>query len=206
MEALTIRPATEADVERIAEVVQGDPGQETIGIVGNKRAARRFGMAIARVSFGKRGGWRQTTVAEVEGRIVGVVEAGKREWDVPIGLPEVLAALRSLGPLGVLRMLPRLRASDRIRAPSPPDAYHIAELDVDPAWRGKGIGGLLLDHAETAARDGGYTQMSLSTTTVNPARRLYERHGFVVAETRTDPDYERWTGIEGRHLMLKDLT
>ena len=47
--------------------------------------------------------------------------------------------------------------------------------------------------------------MSLSTTTVNPARRLYEHHGFRVAQTLTDPWYERVTGISGRHLMLKDL-
>jgi len=42
--------------------------------------------------------------------------------------------------------------------------------------------------------------------TVNPARRLYERHGFGVVETRTDPTYERYTGIAGRHLMVKELS
>ena len=47
--------------------------------------------------------------------------------------------------------------------------------------------------------------MSLSTNTANPARRLYERHGFRIVETRTDSTYERLTGIEGRHLMVKAL-
>jgi ribosomal protein S18 acetylase RimI-like enzyme len=47
--------------------------------------------------------------------------------------------------------------------------------------------------------------MSLTTHTANPARRLYERHGFWVVETRTDTDYERYTGIEGRFLMVKEL-
>jgi ribosomal protein S18 acetylase RimI-like enzyme len=47
--------------------------------------------------------------------------------------------------------------------------------------------------------------MALTTTTENPARHLYERHGFRVVETRTDPAYERYTGIEGRHRMVKDL-
>jgi len=47
--------------------------------------------------------------------------------------------------------------------------------------------------------------MSLTTTTINPARRLYERHGFHVVETKTDGAYERYTGIAGRHLMVKEL-
>jgi ribosomal protein S18 acetylase RimI-like enzyme len=76
---------------------------------------------------------------------------------------------------------------------------------VDPTSRNKGIGGALLDHAEAAARAGGYRLMSLTTSMANPARRLYERHGFRVVETRTDADYKRYTGIDGRHLMVKEL-
>jgi ribosomal protein S18 acetylase RimI-like enzyme len=89
--------------------------------------------------------------------------------------------------------------------PSPEGAYHIAELDVDPRYRNLGIGGALLDRAEADALEGGYHQLTLETTTANPARRLYERHGFRVLETRTDPDYERYTGIEGRVRMVKEL-
>ncbi len=48
--------------------------------------------------------------------------------------------------------------------------------------------------------------MSLITTTTNPARRLYERHGYRVVETRADAAYERYTGIAGRYLMVKELT
>ena len=40
---------------------------------------------------------------------------------------------------------------------------------------------------------------------ITPARRLYDRHGFQVVETRTDRAYERYTGIEGRVLMVKDV-
>lgn len=63
----------------------------------------------------------------------------------------------------------------------------------------------MLDYAEAEAREGGHPQMSLTTTTINPARRLYERHGLHVVQTLTDADYEKYTGIEGRHLMVKDL-
>jgi hypothetical protein len=48
--------------------------------------------------------------------------------------------------------------------------------------------------------------MALTTTTINPARHLYERKGFRVAETKTDRMYETYTGIEGRHLMVKELS
>ena len=41
--------------------------------------------------------------------------------------------------------------------------------------------------------------------TNNPARRLYERQGFLVVSTRTDPGYERFTGAAGRVLMTKVL-
>ncbi len=81
----------------------------------------------------------------------------------------------------------------------------MAELDVDPQHRNRGIGGALLDYADAEARQQGYRLMSLTTTTINPARRLYERHGFGVVETKTDPAYQRYTGIEGRVLMVKEL-
>jgi len=47
--------------------------------------------------------------------------------------------------------------------------------------------------------------MALTTTTTNPARHLYIRHGYRVVETRLDPAYERLTGIPGRVLMVKEL-
>lgn len=116
------------------------------------------------------------------------------------------AVLRIAGPLRVARMIPNLRARARITPPGVPGSYYIAELDVAPDRRNRGIGGALLDHAGREARRLGVHQLSLHTTTTNPARRLYERHGFRVARTATDPAYERITGIPGRVLMAKDLT
>jgi ribosomal protein S18 acetylase RimI-like enzyme len=59
--------------------------------------------------------------------------------------------------------------------------------------------------AEEQAREASAPAMALSTTTDNPARHLYERLGYRVVDTRRDPAYERYTGIEGRLLMVKDL-
>ena len=63
----------------------------------------------------------------------------------------------------------------------------------------------MLKYAEEEAREQDCRLMSLTTHIANPARRLYERHGFRVVETRTDPDYERYAGIAGRVLMVKEL-
>lgn len=144
-------------------------------------------------------------MADLDGETVGVLQAGGNLSEFGLSLRDIWLALRILGPVRLITRIPRLAARSRVQPARVPGAYHIAEIDVDPEHRGKGIGGALLDRAEAQAREQGFEQMSLTTTTSNPARRLYERHGFYVAETLTDAAYERYTGIEGRYLMLKDL-
>jgi ribosomal protein S18 acetylase RimI-like enzyme len=204
VEGLTIRRATPGDTNRIAELLGGDPGAEAIGLAGTAEKAIAFQAGIVRLPNSPQG-WHHTVVAEKDGAIVGIMQAGSDQQDVKITPTIVYLALHTFGPLGVIRLLPRLRARRRVETRGPPGAYHIAEIDVDPAYRNGGIGGALLDHAEAEARAAGYDQMSLSTNTANPARRLYERHGFRIVETRTNSAYERLTGIEGRHLMIKEL-
>jgi GNAT superfamily N-acetyltransferase len=58
----------------------------------------------------------------------------------------------------------------------------VDQLYLDPAWRGRGIGDRLIATAKQRYPDG----LQLWTFQVNgPARRFYERHGFVEVE-RTD--------------------
>jgi ribosomal protein S18 acetylase RimI-like enzyme len=207
MEGLTFRRATPEDRERIAEIVAGDPGREAIGIAGGEEKAQALGMVIARMEWMPAGprGLAYTVLGDLDGETVGIIQAGSGLGGLKITPAVALAAIRIFGLLGAVRLLPRGRARARVDIPTPPDAYHIGELEVDPRYRNRGIGGALLDRAEAQGREGGYRQMSLVTTTINPAHRLYERHGFRVVETRTDPDYERYTGIEGRVLMVKEL-
>ena len=207
MEGLTFRKATAEDTERIAEIVAGDPGREAIGIAGDVGRARAIGMVIARMEgmpAGRRG-LEHTTLAELDGHTAGIIQAGSGLGGFKITPAVALAAIRIFGPFGVVGLLTRARARARVDTPSLKGAYHIGELDVDPRYRNRGIGGALLNPVEAEAREGGYRQLTLETTIANPARRLYERHGFRVVETRTDPDYERYTGIEGRVLMIKEL-
>jgi len=53
-------------------------------------------------------------------------------------------------------------------------------IGVVEAWRGRGVGGALLDALAHAARRRDVAALSLSVEPGNRAMRLYERHGYVV--------------------------
>ena len=84
------------------------------------------------------------------------MQAGVDREDVKITPAMVYLALHTFGPLGIIRLLPRLRARRRVETRRPPGTYHIAEIDVDPAYRNGGIGGALMENAEAEARAAGY--------------------------------------------------
>jgi GNAT superfamily N-acetyltransferase len=55
----------------------------------------------------------------------------------------------------------------------------IESMHTHPAWRGRGIGGTLLDAAVELARTAGCYRVQLTSNTARPdAHRFYERHGF----------------------------
>ena len=55
-------------------------------------------------------------------------------------------------------------------------------IAVVPSKRGRGIGDELLQALLAKAKDAGYERLSLSVEPGNPARKLYERHGFEVVD------------------------
>ncbi len=67
------------------------------------------------------------------------------------------------------------------------DATPELSIALDPAYRGQGVGTLLLEALFAAAAEE-YTAISLSVWPENPAYRLYQRLGFVVVkEDEDDP-------------------
>ena len=58
-----------------------------------------------------------------------------------------------------------------------PDVPELS-IGVVPEERGRGVGTALLDALAATAREHGHRALSLSVDRANPARRLYERHGF----------------------------
>ena len=76
--------------------------------------------------------------------------------------------------------------------PHGPRCFELAKMAVDPSARGKGYGDLLMEHAVSWARDRGAEKvMLLSNTILEPAIKLYEKHGFVTTHLGPHPDYKR---------------
>ncbi len=197
---IAIRDAGPADVERIIEIIHGSPSPESVALAGTPELARRFGAALVRLD-GVPNDARPTVVAVDGTHVVGVLQY--RVGGVPstFTLEHVKLALSVFGFVGSLRRLRGFRARAAVDIPAPEQTFHIAELHVDPQHRDQGVGGRLLAWAIDEARRIDRPHLSLDTTTTNPARRLYERNGFVVTRTRLDARYERLTGVPGRVLM-----
>lgn len=55
----------------------------------------------------------------------------------------------------------------------------LRKMYLDPAYRGRGLGKLLMEHALQRAKELGFQRMTLETATVlKEAIRLYEQYGF----------------------------
>jgi len=203
---VTIRPARRSDLDRLVAVLYDDPPRDFLAVVPDPARARTIGAITMRHGFEL--DLRQTSVAEHDGLVVGLIALHRPGARLGPGAVDILRALvRALpmmGSSGMLRLVRFRRARSRVYISPPSDALYVGELDVHPDVRGRGVGGALLDHAEDIARREGFRRMSLGTSTINPAQHLYARHGFRVVETRLDATYERLTGIPGRVLMVKD--
>ncbi len=68
-------------------------------------------------------------------------------------------------------------------------------IGVVSGWRGRGVGGALLDTLLGAAKSRGFDALSLSVEPGNPAARLYERKGFI----------ELFVDEEGSRTMRAEL-
>ncbi len=93
-----------------------------------------------------------------------------------------------------------------LRAEAARDELYIDTLSVTDAWRGRGVGSMLLAEAERRARAMGLRACSLSVDLTNPdAQRLYERRGYCVERTFRSARYAHAAGYPGFHHMVKPL-
>lgn len=100
------------------------------------------------------------------------------------------------------RLVRPLLELERRASPS----WYVNVLAVYPEYRGRGIGGLLLGHAISLARNAGAAEISLIVEDICAgARKLYREHGFVERETRrfeafpAGPEAKEWI------LMMREL-
>ncbi len=72
------------------------------------------------------------------------------------------------------------------------DEYEIAKMAVAPAARGRGFGDLLMGACITYARERAARRVVIvSNTVLEPAIRLYRKHGFVQVPLARDVRYKR---------------
>lgn len=203
MPEVLLRAAQAGDADRIVQLTYGEPSAEAVALAGSQAVALTFGRLLS--AAWPAVSWRYSVVAVADDRVVGVLQHGDASDDFRPGPLFALRLIAGMGLVTAARALPRGMALQRVRVSAPPGSWVVNEVHVDAAFRGSGIGGRLMDVAEHEARRRGYRTMALTTRTNNPARRLYERLGFLVVQTRTDSGYERYTGAAGRVLMVKTL-
>ncbi len=202
MTTANIRPATPHDAAAIVAIQHTEPSPAILGLAGSRERGQRLGAALVKTA-GVTDLRRPTVVYEARGEVVGFAQysIGPSD-DVPLSWTLVMRVVRALGPR-VVFLGPRLKARKAVELPVPPESFYLSELQVRPDLRGRGVGGELLAWVEHQAEASDARLMSLITDIGNPARRLYERHGFEVIETRRDERFQHFTGQEGRVLMTK---
>ena len=73
-----------------------------------------------------------------------------------------------------------------------PDECEIAKMAVAPEARGRGFGDLLMERAiGFASKVGARRVIIVSNTVLEPAIRLYRKHGFVQVPLEADSRYQR---------------
>jgi ribosomal protein S18 acetylase RimI-like enzyme len=202
-----VRPARVGDRPRIAGLLSEPPAAQWVAIAGSVAAARRATRLLVEADVSIQ--LASTVVVERDVAIVGVMDAAAH-WREPDLTPALLIRLvprivSVAGPLSLWRLLRARPVLARVSFEIDPRSFYIAEVTVDAALRNRGIGGALLDDAERRARAAGCPGITLTTDVTNPARRLYERHGFVITGEKRDGEYERYSMSPGRVLMTKAL-
>lgn len=204
----TLRPAAPADAEAIGVLLReaggpiADPvfgsGESEVTIRNMTRLARRSGGLFS---------WDITTVAEVDGNVVGICS------DLPGR--EVRRRLRSTiwsvfrvyGIIGMFRLSGRLSALRRGSPEVPDDDYQVVNVAVMPEFRNRGIGRALLESAHRTAAITGAARCSLTVIIENTdAQRLYDSLGYRPVDESVDNRLRRLTGISGLRLMTRDIS
>lgn len=202
-----IGPARDDEMQRALTLVYTPPGPEAVGLCGGEARAQRFGRGLHEIGALHEPG-DHVLVARHEDELVGVLVAGGSgssalHWT---RLAALLALALRVFPVRELpHFVRRGWLRRRLDLPVPAGTLHVRELHVDPRFRGRGIGGALLGSAEALALASGFSGLSLTTLSRNPARRLYERLGYRVIEQRDAPGYEALTGSTGRVLLAKSI-
>ena len=204
MSEISIRLATTDDIARIEQIRLQHAYPGDVALMGSVDLAVRYASGRTKLDRIPNPS-KVTVVAEAGTEVEGVLQYTFRSDPPPVGLDHTRLLFSLLGPIGLVRRLPVIRARKRVKIPVPSDAFRVFNLQVDTAFRCRGIATQLLDWAEDEARRLGARSMALLADSASPAVRLYERNGYRTTRIATDAEYERYTQDPGRVLMEKDL-
>ena len=205
IDRMLLRPASEDEINDLAHLVVGDRSQASTVALMRLFEVERLAdiIEMTQVMIASTGGWQSMVVADRGRGPVGLVQVGEAFAAMT---PEVIEFAHRFYGESFLELLgPRLAAMVRVQATYPPDCLLIAEIHVAPQHRGEGIGNSLLASVVERALAEGVRLLGLQTLTNNPARSVFETWGFKVADTRTDLDFEEYSGAAGYHLMLRHM-
>jgi GNAT superfamily N-acetyltransferase len=85
-------------------------------------------------------------------------------------------------------------------------AWIVESVAARPEHRRKGVVNTLLDEILTRGREEGYKRAQIGVLINNtPARRAYEKSGFIFDSEKRDPTFEAVFGTPGITKLLRDL-
>ncbi len=194
-----VRPATADDEDEVVALLLESGGVVYPRFAGSSAAALR----ILRGGFRRSGNTASAeivTVAEVDGRVAGVVAA----FPVGEGAARARRYLRlSLARLPPWRWAQALRIFGTLRPTPPPHAFYVDAVATSADHRRRGVASALLGAASSEARERGCTHVALETEIENAAARaLYRGDGF--EETGTLPPVDKGLG-DGYVCLVKAL-
>jgi ribosomal protein S18 acetylase RimI-like enzyme len=181
---MDIRPARPDDSGPIAAMLYSS-GPELFDFIYDTATSTALDFIRYEFASGKGfGGWRNVTVAVIEGKAVGTGCFYSRRDYLRLEFETTLNMLRFFGwrlPPVALR---GLHFGSVIKLPSKGELY-LSHFGVDETQRGRGIGRKMLQHKIAAARQQGFRAFGLDVATTNPrAEALYRGVGLEITVTK----------------------
>ncbi|MHA1450433.1 MAG: GNAT family N-acetyltransferase [Candidatus Hodarchaeales archaeon] len=123
------------------------------------------------------------------------------------GMPSLSNLSRSMRVLGIFKFLKFIAGLLILDSkPGVKDSLYVSTIAVASEYRGKGIGKMLMDKAESLAREKGLAGSCLYVATDNEtAINLYEKKGYIKAKEEKYPFLKWMFGVSGFYFMKKRL-
>lgn len=181
------RQATPQDVDAAVPLIysSGPDAFNYVFGVPEKASAQDF-LRAAFLGGDTQFGWRNHSVVELDGRVVGVGAAWGAEQTLRFSLQAVRRFWRIYGWRHVLGVVLRGLRTESVIRPPRPGCLYVAHLGVAPEYRSQGLGHALLHWFAERGRSA-YPTLALDVAETNSrAQALYEKLGFrVCAERRS---------------------